>query len=137
LDCYEKDGRNDEFETFIRTLAKGDPAANGAIAYASVLNELTRSPALAESVMQFVTGNEVLNHLVDVDTIEAGDPSERAAALARISTGLRMLALSTARYRCGNCGYGSQRFIWQCPGCKLWETVRPVPRLQLEPAVPR
>jgi lipopolysaccharide biosynthesis regulator YciM len=87
--------------------------------------------------MQFVTGNEVLNHLVDVDTIEAGDSNERAAALARISTGLRMLALSTARYRCGNCGYGSQRFIWQCPSCKLWETVRPVPRLQLESAVPR
>jgi lipopolysaccharide biosynthesis regulator YciM len=137
FDCYEKDGRTDEFATFIRTLAKGDPAANGAIAYATVLNDLIRSPALAECVMQFVTGNEVLNHLVDVDTIEAGDPNERAAALVRISTGLRMLALSTARYRCGNCGYGSQRFIWQCPSCKLWETVRPVPRLQLESAVPR
>lgn len=136
FDCYEQEGWHDEFEIFIRNLAKSDPAANGAIAYASVLNDLTRSPALAECVTRFVTGNEVLNHLVDVEKLETGDASDRAEALARISTGLRMLALSTARYRCSNCGYGSQRFIWQCPGCKLWESVRPVTRLQLESAVP-
>jgi lipopolysaccharide biosynthesis regulator YciM len=52
-----------------------------------------------------------------------------------VASGLRMLALSTARYRCGNCGYGTQKFIWQCPSCKLWETIRPVQRFQLETAV--
>jgi lipopolysaccharide biosynthesis regulator YciM len=137
FDCYEKDSRQDEFEVFIGKFAGADAAANGAIAYAAVLHELTRSHALAESVLRFVAGNEVLSQLIDIDKIENGDADERAAALARISTGLRMLVLSTARYRCGNCGYGSQRFIWQCPGCKLWETVRPVQRFQLESEVPR
>jgi lipopolysaccharide biosynthesis regulator YciM len=136
LDCYEQDDRADEFEVFIRKLAGADLAVNSAIAYAAVLHELTRSPELAESVMRFVTENDVLNKLIDVSSIESGDANARAEALARISDGLRMLALSTARYRCSNCGYGSQRFIWQCPGCKLWETVRPVQRFQLETAVP-
>jgi lipopolysaccharide biosynthesis regulator YciM len=136
LDCYEQDDRADEFEVFIRKLAGADLAVNSAIAYAAVLHELTRSPELAESVMRFVTENDVLNKLIDVSSIESGDAKARAEALARISDGLRMLALSTARYRCSNCGYGSQRFIWQCPGCKLWETVRPVQRFQLETAVP-
>ena len=35
-------------------------------------------------------------------------------------------------YRCANCGYSTQRFIWHCPSCKLWETVRPIQTLALE-----
>jgi len=135
LDCYERDGRSDEFETLIDRIAKDDPATNNAIAYAAVLNELTRSPALAASVVTFLADNEVLNHLIDVSAIQSGEPAHRKEALERIAFGLRMLALSTARFRCGNCGYGTQRFIWHCPSCKLWETVRPVQRFQLETAV--
>jgi lipopolysaccharide biosynthesis regulator YciM len=136
LECYEKEGLIEEFDAFVTQLAKNDPVANGAIAYAAVLNELNRSPKLAETIIRFIADNEVLNRLVELSVLETGEPEQQAQALARISSGLRMLALSTARYRCGNCGYGSQRFIWQCPSCKLWETVRPVQRLQLESAVP-
>jgi lipopolysaccharide biosynthesis regulator YciM len=134
--CYEQDGRKDEFESFVRKLAKKDPAANSAMAYAAVLNELTRSPELSACIVRFVTDNEVLNHLVDVEALNSADAAQQAEALVRVSAGLRMLALSTPRYRCGNCGYGTQRFIWQCPSCKLWESIRPVQRFQLESAVP-
>lgn len=135
LSCSEQDGRSDEFEAFITGLSQKSPSANDAIAYATVLNELTRSPALAAGLAKFVADNDVLNHLIDVAALDSDEADERARALERIATGLRMLALSTARYRCGNCGYGTQRFIWHCPSCKLWETVRPVQRFQLETAV--
>jgi lipopolysaccharide biosynthesis regulator YciM len=48
---------------------------------------------------------------------------------------LRRLALSSARYKCANCGYSTQRFIWHCPSCKLWETIRPIQRFQLEAVI--
>lgn len=134
LACFEQDGRQEEFESFIETLSE-DAAANREIAYAAVLHDLTRSPALAASVAAFVAENEVLSRLIDVAAVQSNEPGQRAAAIERIAEGLRMLALSTARYRCGNCGYGTQRFIWHCPSCKLWETVRPVQRFQLESAV--
>ena len=135
LNCYQQDGRSDEFEAFIVGLSRDDPAANSEVAYAAILNEATGSPALTASIADFITDNDVLNHLIDVAAIKSEDRAHREAALERIATGLRMLAVSTARYRCGNCGYGSQRFIWHCPSCKLWETVRPVQRFQLESAV--
>jgi len=135
LNCYQQDGRSDEFEAFIVGLSRDDPAANSEVAYAAILNEATGSPALTASIADFITDNDVLNHLIDVAAIKSEDRAHREAALERIATGLRMLAVSTARYRCGNCGYGSQRFIWHCPSCKLWETVRPVQRFQLETAV--
>jgi lipopolysaccharide biosynthesis regulator YciM len=135
MQCYEQDGRDQEFESLIRDLIERDPAATGEVAYAAILNELTRSPALASSIESFIAGSEVLSRLIDVHAIESEEPGERAAALERIAAGLRMLALSNARYRCGNCGYGAQRFIWQCPSCKLWETIRPIQSFQLETAV--
>ena len=64
--------------------------------------------------------------------LETLPPAERRQAIDRIAQGLRQIALSTARYRCSNCGYSTQRFIWHCPSCKLWETVRPIQSLSLE-----
>jgi lipopolysaccharide biosynthesis regulator YciM len=30
-------------------------------------------------------------------------------------------------YQCTRCGFMARRLHWQCPGCKGWGTVRPVP----------
>ena len=133
--CFERDGRGDGLETFVNGLIGRDPSLDSEIAHAAILNELTGRPALAASVGRFIAGSEVLSRLIDVASLESGEPAERAEALERIAAGLRMLALSTPRYRCGNCGYGTQRFVWQCPSCKLWESIRPVQRFQLETAV--
>ncbi|MGD8340658.1 MAG: tetratricopeptide repeat protein [Gammaproteobacteria bacterium] len=135
LNCYEQDSRTEEFEAFVANLAASDSDTNRDIAYAAILHDLTRSPALTASVAAFIADDQVLSHLIDLHALESDEPEHRAQTLERISEGLRMLALSTPRYRCGNCGYGAQRFIWHCPSCKLWETVRPVQRFQLESAV--
>lgn len=29
-------------------------------------------------------------------------------------------------YRCGACGFTSLQLHWQCPGCKSWQTIKPV-----------
>ena len=135
FDCYEKDGRTAEFDALIEKMIADNPATVAAIAYAAVLHDLTRSETLTRCLESFIADNDVLNRLIDVEKIESGSADERAAAISRVAEGLRMLALSTARYRCSNCGYGTQRFIWHCPSCKLWETVRPVQRLELETTV--
>ena len=54
-----------------------------------------------------------------------------------IADSLRTIAMANARYRCVNCGYSTQRFIWHCPSCKLWETVRPIQTVPLENVLAR
>jgi lipopolysaccharide biosynthesis regulator YciM len=135
LECYEGEGRGEDFDAFIEGVIGQDARANDEIAYAAILNELIRSPALARSISRFIANSEVLDRLIDVAAIDSDQPAIRTAALERVVSGLRMLALSSARYRCSNCGYGTQRFIWHCPSCKLWETIRPVQRFQLETTV--
>jgi len=131
-DCYQTAGHEPEFERYIEQLVANDPSLASEVAYAAIMAELTESPALARCIEEFVLRDEVLADLVDVEELEAAVGEVKRAMLQRISGALRKLALAGVRYRCTNCGYSTQRLIWHCPSCKLWETVRPVPHFQLE-----
>lgn len=130
--CYQETKREADFERLIENLVGRDPKLVNDLAYAAITADMTGSPMLARCVEEFVTHNDVLAHLVSVDMLRTGSVEERNHALERIAEGLRALARSNARYRCANCGYSTQKFIWHCPSCKLWETVRPIQRFQLE-----
>ncbi|MGH8263972.1 MAG: hypothetical protein ACRET4_10875, partial [Steroidobacteraceae bacterium] len=30
------------------------------------------------------------------------------------------------RYQCANCGFSSQALFWQCPGCREWDSMKPI-----------
>jgi lipopolysaccharide biosynthesis regulator YciM len=54
-----------------------------------------------------------------------------SGAVSSVSAALRRLAASTPRYRCAVCGFSSSGHFWQCPGCKTWDSQRPVIRFDL------
>ncbi len=33
-------------------------------------------------------------------------------------------------YRCSECGFGAKSMHWQCPGCRNWNTVKPIHGLE-------
>lgn len=132
LRCYRSAGRGVEFETYVETLLAQDPTLQRDLAFATVIGNLTDSPALATCVERFVFDNPVLTKLVNADELKTLTHEQRRLAIERIADGLRQVAQSSARYRCSNCGYSTQRFIWHCPSCKLWETVRPIQSLPLD-----
>ena len=135
FDCYAEAARLPDFECYIEKLVARDPSAANSIAYAAIIGDLTDSEALTRCVEEFVFGDETLAELVDVDTLRTATTEHRRQALDRISNALRSLGLASARYRCANCGYSTRRFIWHCPSCKQWETLRPMERFQLESVI--
>jgi lipopolysaccharide assembly protein B len=130
--AYKDANRLPELDGYIERLVRKDPTLQRDVAYAAVIGDLLGSPALSECVERFVFDHPVLGKLVDAEKLETLPEPERRAAIARIAESLRAMALSTARYRCSNCGYSTQRFIWHCPSCKLWETVRPIQTVSVE-----
>jgi lipopolysaccharide biosynthesis regulator YciM len=133
MDCYRSIDKLPYFEAKIDRWVGADATLRRDFAFAAILGELTLlSPALASCVETFVLDNPVLATLVNAAELKGLPPDERRKAIERITVGLRQIASSSARYRCGNCGYSTQRFIWHCPSCKLWETVRPIKSLPLE-----
>jgi lipopolysaccharide biosynthesis regulator YciM len=132
MECYAKTGRVEHFEKFLGRWLERDPSVRRDLAFAAIIGDMTDSPVLAKCVEEFVLDNDVLAGLANAAQLKSLPPDERRQAIERIAHGLRKVALSSARYRCANCGYSTQRFIWHCPSCKLWETVRPVQTFQLE-----
>jgi lipopolysaccharide assembly protein B len=132
MQCYRSIDKLPYFDAKIERWLEQDPSLRRDFAYAAIVGDLTGSSALVDCVESFVLGNEVLAKLVNADELKTLPTEQRRSAIERIAQGLREIALSSARYRCSNCGYSTQRFIWHCPSCKLWETVRPVQSLPLD-----
>jgi lipopolysaccharide biosynthesis regulator YciM len=130
--CFKAMGRLGDFERYVEKLIADDKQAANEIAYAAIVGALTESPVLVKCIENFVVRDEILGNLVNLEDIQSPDTERRTAAFTRIATALRKLALSSARYRCTNCGYSTQRFIWHCPSCKLWESIRPIQRLPID-----
>jgi len=125
------------FEDYISLLIGEDSGLSADVAYGAIVADLDDSRALRECVESFIVHNDVLAELVDTADLDGLNATDKLAAVARITRGLRRLALSSARYRCTNCGYSTQRFIWHCPSCKEWESIRPIQNFQFESLVSR
>ncbi len=48
-----------------------------------------------------------------------------ADELAAVLTHARALLAGQPRYRCRQCGFGSQTLMWQCPSCRYWDVLKP------------
>ena len=132
LECYRASDRLPEFEAYLQGLLAKDPSLHRDLAYAAITGTLDGSATLAKAVERFVLEHKVLANLVNAAELRTLPEEQRAAAIRRIAEGLRSIAMANARYRCANCGYSTQRFIWHCPSCKHWETVRPIQSVPLD-----
>jgi lipopolysaccharide biosynthesis regulator YciM len=132
MECYRELGQLPQFDDFLERWIARDQSVCRDIAYATILADLSGSPVLERCVESFVLDHPILAKLVDADELKSLPSERRHEAIVRIAGALRQIALSSARYRCSNCGYSTQRFIWYCPSCKLWESVRPIQQLQLD-----
>ena len=45
--------------------------------------------------------------------------------IERLQQALTIAAKPLQRYRCAACGFESQHYFWQCPGCQGWDTYPP------------
>ena len=72
---------------------------------------------------------------IDINNLNLNE--NRIVALRKIKKGLSLLANSTPRYQCEECGFSSQKLLWQCPSCKQWETQRPFANVQFDSILQR
>ena len=79
----------------------------------------------AESMVRQSLANQPslqgLSCLLDVVSGQSGD--QQWQQLRDVTTGLLQ---SKARFQCRQCGYQGRSMLWQCPGCKQWNSIKPV-----------
>ena len=112
----------------MRTMLGKNPEMRSLVAYTAIVNDIGGIPAIDECVEKYLLEEPTLAEFVDMRRLSDGDET----ALARIRGALSKLASSTPRYQCQECGFSSQRLLWQCPSCRSWETQRPASRVQFD-----
>lgn len=99
------------------------------LAQAVIRDPAIADPALLDCLATYVQEHPVLAELTDGEGLKAAAPEQRYAALERLRRGLHKLAAGSPPHQCANCGYVSAGLVWQCPGCRSWDTVQTSDRL--------
>lgn len=125
---HTRENQLGDLDKAMRTMLKKNPEMRSLVAYTAIVNDIGGIPAIDECVENYLLEEPTLAEFVDMRRLSEGDET----ALARIRGALSKLATSTPRYQCQECGFSSQRLLWQCPSCRSWETQRPATRVQFD-----
>jgi lipopolysaccharide biosynthesis regulator YciM len=126
------------FDDAIAELIRKGAGNHAEIAYAAIVSGYYDDPLILGCLREMLTIDSDLRDLAAAflpdGTANLTDDRVRALGGA-----LRNVVLRHARYRCSECGINSSAFLWHCPGCHSWDTLRGVAALEFLPraALPR
>lgn len=86
-------------------IARGEPASQARAVY---LRHMEQEPSLIAAIRWLNEETLCDRHCTQV-----------------IRQSLENAARPLARYRCAACGFETQGYFWQCPGCQAWESIPP------------
>jgi lipopolysaccharide biosynthesis regulator YciM len=129
---YESEGSMEGLEKALRSMLDGNPDMRPLVAYTAIVNDIAGVPVIDQCVEQYLLHEPTLAEFVDLQEFVDAGADAHQTALDKIRVALSKLASATPRYQCQECGFSSQRLLWQCPSCRNWETQRPASRVQFD-----
>jgi lipopolysaccharide biosynthesis regulator YciM len=127
LECYSGLNKEEEFVVYARRLLDN---YDGITPVLFVTDLLSRSEG-EEAAIRFIS-TELKKHptVRGVDRLleyaVARADGETRENLVTIKDLTRRLLENRPVYKCRQCGFDAQHLHWQCPGCKNWNSVKPV-----------
>jgi lipopolysaccharide biosynthesis regulator YciM len=128
-------GDTDAFDESLRELLRNGVGNRSEIAYAAIVSGYYDNPVILTCVAELLATDSDLRDLSSALLPPGAEPG--AAQLLSVAGALRNIVLRHARYRCSVCGIDSSTFLWQCPGCKSWDTQRAIAALEFLPRAAR
>ncbi|HSN51274.1 MAG TPA: lipopolysaccharide assembly protein LapB [Woeseiaceae bacterium] len=129
---YTREGELAELERALKSLLRKHPEMSALIAYTAIVNDIGGVDVIDEVVRQYMLQEPTLAEFVDLQRLSDQGQDQEESVLAKIRKALSKLATASPRYQCQECGFSSQRLLWQCPSCRSWETQRPASRVQFD-----
>lgn len=128
LGCYERRNEPARARGFLQEMIEHYPGVSPVLALARLIQRDEDVGAaqrfLARQLQQSpsVRGEAAFIDLALAN--EGSDPGESLRTLKQITD---QLIVRTNSYRCQRCGFGARAHHWQCPSCKQWGTIKPLP----------
>jgi lipopolysaccharide biosynthesis regulator YciM len=127
LRCHRELNRMDEFTIYLRGLAE----KHSAITPVLLLAELLAEREGIDTALEYLSS--ALHRRPSVRGLERLAHYALAHAEGRARDNLLLIKEFVAKllenksvYRCSQCGFTGRLLHWQCPGCKNWNTVKPI-----------
>ena len=125
VDIYSRDGSAKQLDKTLRSHLDKHPDMRRDVAYTAIVNDIGGVDIIDECVEEYMLNEPTLTEFIDLQTVNAASTDDRQSALGKVRAALSKLAGTIPRYQCKECGFSSQRLLWQCPSCRDWETQRP------------
>lgn len=125
VEIYNADAKTGQLEKTLRALLTRMPEMKKDIAYTAIVNNIGGIDIIDECVEEYMLSEPTLTEFVDLQAVDDATGENRSSALTKVRAALSKLAATIPRYQCKECGFSSQRLLWQCPSCRDWETQRP------------
>jgi len=129
---YTRENKVDELERALQALLAKNPEMSSLVAYTAIVNNIGGIPVIDNCVEQYMLNDPTLGEFVDLHQMSNGQDGDGESAFEKVRGALSKIAAATPRYQCQECGFSSQRLLWQCPSCRDWETQRPASRVQFD-----
>jgi len=130
--AYEKDGSTKGLDKALQAMLGNNPDMSSLVAYTAIVNNIGGIPIIDDCVESYILNEPTLSEFVDLHNLSQSNGGAQEEALQKVRSALSKLAAATPRYQCQECGFSSQRLLWQCPSCRNWETQRPASRVQFD-----
>jgi len=125
VDVYDRDGSTAQLDKALRTHLEKNPHLRTNVAYTAIVNNIGGIDIIDECVEEYMLSEPTLTEFIDLQTVNVASGEDHQFALDKVRVALSKLAATIPRYQCKECGFSSQRLLWQCPSCRDWETQRP------------
>ena len=132
VETYKREGSLEGLDDDLRAMLKRNPEMSPLIAYTAIVHDISGIPVIDRCVEDYLLNEPTLREFVDLHQLAGSEADARDSAFTKVRRALSKLASATPRYQCQECGFSSQRLLWQCPSCRNWETQRPASRVQFD-----
>ncbi len=129
VDCYRRSGKLDALSAYLERLL----AAHGGVTPLLVLVEIIRERQGEEEAMSYLSEQlrtrptlRGLAKLVSINAARAQAEDDSCRTLQLVSETFEHIISEKPLYRCNTCGFTGKTQHWLCPGCKHWNTVKPI-----------
>jgi len=133
LHCYQSLGKPEEMLVYLRDILSRHDAISIMLNLSGLLQHYQDDETAEAFIEEFLHRRPSLrgmDRLIDINIKHAKQPVQEKLRILKSVTS--QLLEDKPVYSCHVCGFNGKTLHWQCPGCKRWDTVKPIHGLEGE-----
>lgn len=127
LHCYQSIGQPEEMLVYLRDILKRHDAISIMLNLSGLLqyyHDDETAEDFIEEFLQYRPSLRGMDRLIDINIKHAKDSVKEKLLILKSVTS--QLLEDKPVYSCHVCGFSGKTLYWHCPGCKRWDTVKPI-----------